>query len=115
MKSSSPNDYGKLLVEDCEQYRINDYLQIYRDQVKKIIIKSKLNLDVHGILLTSTKTPYGGDRLWFVCPLCARRVGIIYKYPINTLIGCRLCLNLDYRSHRYKGMMEKELYLSKKL
>jgi hypothetical protein len=49
------------------------------------------------IFFTWTPCNYGGNRVWFLCPGCNRRVAIIYggKY-----YRCRHCHNLTYSSQR---------------
>lgn len=50
------------------------------------------------VFLTSTPCNYGGQRLWFMCPHCSRRVGKLFgagKYFL-----CRHCHDLAYESQR---------------
>jgi hypothetical protein len=51
-----------------------------------------------GILLDRTEGGPGGQRLWFLCPGCGKRVAILYlkKYYFR----CRRCLGLVYRSQK---------------
>ena len=52
----------------------------------------------------TTNVHFGGERLWFTCPLivngvrCNRRVGKLYLPPCTKYFGCRLCHDLSYRS-----------------
>lgn len=49
------------------------------------------------VQLTSSLGPHGGDRMWFVCPTCQRRVGVLYhKNGLPFL--CRTCHQLAYPS-----------------
>ena len=51
-----------------------------------------------GPVLTSwTPCPMGGHRPWFACPLCGRRVAILY---LAGALACRRCLHLAYPSTR---------------
>lgn len=52
------------------------------------------------------RTPcnYGGERLWFLCPRCSRRVGLLYGE--NVLFLCRHCYQLPYASQN-QGKMDK--------
>ena len=45
-----------------------------------------------------TKTPchYGGERSWFLCPQCGRRVAILYG--MFQQLCCRRCATLTYES-----------------
>ena len=50
--------------------------------------------------LTSTPCYFGGERFWFLCPGCYRRVRILYLPPFRTLFRCRDCHNLTYRARQ---------------
>ncbi len=56
------------------------------------------------IVLQTTPTQFGGQRLWFTCPLivngvkCDRRVGKLHLPPGAQYFGCRTCHDLTYRS-----------------
>lgn len=39
----------------------------------------------------------GGERPWFLCPCCGRRVARLYG---STVFACRHCLRLNYRSQQ---------------
>ncbi len=108
MEPIKPYHFGeKLLVEQCQKIDISDLLREYQQQLKAMM----LSAEVLGtqIPLTTSLTRFGGIRYWFSCPSCRRRVGIIYQHPMSGVVGCRECLNLDYRKRRYKGMTENEV------
>jgi hypothetical protein len=46
------------------------------------------------IKLTRTSCHYGGERYWFQCPSCNKRVAILYFNSSN--FQCRKCSNLTY-------------------
>src|SRR5258708_20783361 len=100
-------DFGENYLKDevmcVKVYNLNKQLEITS---KDSILASEIEIGGIKINLTTTKTMFGGTRLWFLCPICNKRVGIIYKHPLVENLGCRICLNLDYRKHRYKGMIE---------
>ncbi len=50
------------------------------------------------IYLTRTKCNYGGERPWFLCPRCAKRVAILYE--VDQWFQCRHCHGLPYASQR---------------
>lgn len=107
MKTLNPNDLGKkYLVEECQKIRIEDFLKVYRNKLKELILTSELEVSGLKIELSISKTCYNGIRFWFRCPLCEKRVGVLLKHPLTNKIGCRRCLNLEYRKRRYKGMIE---------
>jgi len=110
MKTLNPNDLGKkYLVEECQKIRIEDFLKTYRDKLKELVLNSELEVLGLKIELTTSKTCYNGIRFWFKCPLCNRRAGVLFRHPLNNRIGCRKCLNLEYRKRQYKGMIEGKL------
>ena len=47
--------------------------------------------------ITWTPCHLGGERPWFLCPCCGRRVARLYS---STLFACRHCLRLNYRSQQ---------------
>ena len=51
---------------------------------------------VSGKTFRTTKTTchYGGDRQWFLCPLCGRKCAILYP------IYCRKCIGASYAIER---------------
>ncbi len=103
------NDYGKSvkLADVCHKVRVQEIVHVYKKSMVDTLEDSKI--DIAGVLvpLTESRTGHGGIRLWFKCPLCMRRVGILYQGSDG--VGCRLCFKLDYRSHRFKGMIESDL------
>ena len=113
VKSLNPNNLG-LLVEECQKIKISDFLGKCKDGLKEAIIKSELEILGLKIELTTSKTCYNGIRFWFKCPLCGRRIGVLFKHPLTSAIGCRHCLKLDYRKRRYKGMIEGSELLQNK-
>ncbi len=53
--------------------------------------------DLHLRLLT-TPQHLGGERRWFACPKCGRRVGCLYAPWITDPFWCRRCHHLLYDS-----------------
>lgn len=110
MKSFSPNDLGKkFLVEECQKITFSGYLSSAKAQLKKTLITSELSISSIVINFTTSRTAFGGTRHWFACPTCGRRVAVLFVHPISSAIGCRLCLGLEYRKRRFKGMAENAL------
>lgn len=107
MKTLSPNDFGKkLLAEQCQKIKISDFVRASKARIMEILIKSSIEASGHNVLLSMSKTGFGGSRFWFSCPICHKRAGVLYKHPTSQILACRKCLKLDYRKHRYKGMTE---------
>ena len=106
----SPNNLGKkYLVEQCQKISISKYLRRAKRELKKQLISSQLELEGLNIDLVYSHTGYKGVRYWFACPLCGRRSGVLFRHPANNTLGCRICLNLVYRSNRYEKMAETNL------
>ena len=107
MKSLTPNDLGKkFLVEECRKITFREYLSRAKAQLKETLIASELSVFTTPVNFATSRTRFGGTRHWFACPACGRRVGVLFVHPINNAVGCRLCLELEYRKRRYKGMVE---------
>jgi len=107
MKTMKPNDFGKkYLVEQCQKIRFSDFIGKAKQQIKESILEASIEADGHQILLNKSKTGFGGTRFWFSCPICNKRAGVLYKHPVSQFLGCRRCLGLDYRKHRYGKMVE---------
>lgn len=102
MKSINPYDLGGI-VENTQSVRINDLLDKAKEKYKQEFIKSTFSLNGFDIQLTTSKTRFGGNRTWFICPICKNKKGVIYTDPV---VGCRICLNLSYRQQRFRRMIE---------
>ena len=50
----------------------------------------------YKVQLTSAPCNYGGERYWFRCYFCNRRVGVLYK--VDDYFKCRHCHYLTYSS-----------------
>ena len=50
------------------------------------------------VALETTPCTFGGARPWFSCPVCSRRVAVIYGK--GRLFACRRCKQLAYTSQR---------------
>jgi RecJ-like exonuclease len=108
MKTFDPNNSGKIkmLVEECQCISITAYMKQVMPKLKNALLTAQIEMDNRVIELTPSKTAFGGIRFWFKCPKCGERVGTLFVHPLSSEIGCRKCLGLEYRSRRYKGMIE---------
>jgi hypothetical protein len=106
-KTMKPNDLGKtFLVDECQKITMHEYISRVRAQLKETILSAELSVFDTPIDFTTSHTGFGGIRHWLVCPQCTQRKGVLFMHPINQEIGCRVCLGLEYRAQRYKGMVE---------
>lgn len=84
------------VVENCQRIEINELVRIAMKSLKKRLVEAQIEALGVPVSLTTSKTRFYGARLWFLCPACNRRVGIIYRSQDNDL-GCRECLRLIYK------------------
>ena len=110
MKSLSPYNSGnKFLVEDCQRVSISAYHRKAMEKLKGTLIATEIEMGNLSVELIPSRTAFNGIRYWLKCPKCSRRVGVLFVHPLKGELGCRKCLNLEYKSRRYKGMVEMQL------
>lgn len=109
MNSLPPNYFGKILVEECERVTMKDFLDVAKLKLKRTLIQSEIEASGYNLQLDETKLHFGGTRFWFKCPICNSRRGVLFKHPITQSLGCRACLDLQYKKRRYKGMIETSI------
>ena len=97
---------NSILVDNCPKIQISDVVADAKKELLPVIMKHITVINGYPVSFTTSKLAHGGERIWFKCPLCSKRIGVVYKSPLNELVGCRDCLGLEYRSRRYKGMVE---------
>jgi hypothetical protein len=52
----------------------------------------------YPIATVTTAAPNGAERLWWSCPSCERRVGLLYLPGDRDRLACRACCGLGYAS-----------------
>lgn len=84
---------NQITVEECQRVSISQ-LNLPPDT---------LNVEVNTqiVSLTRTNCYYGGERFWFNCPTCSKRVGTLYRKPLSDYFLCRHCQNLTYQLRKY--------------
>lgn len=95
-----------MLVENCRKIRIDDFLKACRIQLKKLALDMEIQMLGLKIGLATSRTRFNGTRFWFACPVCDKKVGVLFTHPLTGQVGCRMCLGLEYAKRRYKGMVE---------
>jgi hypothetical protein len=50
----------------------------------------------YSVATLTTPAPNGGERLWWSCPECGRRCGLLYLPAGRDRLGCRRCGGLGY-------------------
>jgi hypothetical protein len=78
-----------------------------RTEANRIILTYKTQreggdwLDVcHAVWLARIDCNYGGQRLYFLCPGCGRRISVLYSS--DSVFACRKCLRLNYACQRQR-------------
>jgi hypothetical protein len=98
---------GRWLVEQHKAFYARDYfrnISMYyeREARENGFIEITLTRDdqsyTNQIDVDITKCNYGGERFWFLCPGCRRRVGVLYCGISDLRLLCRHCRNLAYES-----------------
>ena len=103
----SPYDLGNFqTVESCQKLSVNELVRKATKDLKKRIVEAQIEAFGVSVKLTTSKSRFNGDRLWFACPLCAKRAGTLFYDKLRNMTGCRKCLTLLYNKQRYKGMIE---------
>lgn len=103
----SPIDSGTLfLVEECRRIDFRVVNREAREKLLETLLIAEIKSLGFELPLSTSKTGYGGVRYWFACPLCLKRKRVVYVHPETHIVGCRKCLGLEYRSRRFKGMVE---------
>lgn len=101
MKSIRPNDLGQnQIVEWCQKIRVEDYIRQASKDLKRRLVESELEINNISIKLGTSRTRFNGERYWFICPICQKRIGILFE--LNSLIACRTCLKLKYKVQMFK-------------
>lgn len=103
----NPNDLGNFqLTENAQKINIDELVNRINKELKLRLLQAQIEALGIPVQLTTSKTRFNGDRFWFICPFCSKKVGILYKHPLQAVLGCRLCLDLKYQKQRFKGMVE---------
>lgn len=108
-ESIAPYDLGKFqIVENYQKISIDQLVRQVHKTLKIRLLESQINALGISLKLMTTHTRFQGERVWFACPLCNRRVGTLFYDSMKNNIGCRKCLHLSYRKQRFKGMIESD-------
>jgi len=101
------NDFGKFMTDECQQIAIKPLVHQFKRTLQRGLLDNPVEIDGYSIYLQTSRTGQGGRRYWFTCPLCQRRVGVLYKHPFSQKVGCRKCQKLRYRKQAKNGMIEE--------
>jgi len=105
----------KLLVGDIPRIGIKELLKICGKLTTTLLSLDSVKIKFKGreqdVFFASTKTNFGGSRLWLRCFWCKRRVTYLH-YNHTKQLACRLCYYLGYKSQykKKKSYLEYERY-----
>lgn len=100
----SPYDLDSFIpLENLQKVKIDQLVKAVNNDLKKALLQAKIRLLSSDVELVTSKARFSGVRYWFSCPLCKKRVGILYTLPDEKegVVSCRMCTNKLY----YKQMM----------
>lgn len=102
------NDSGeKILADLAQRANINSIKDCKSgDCISLTTGGGHIPFKTHPVKITHSQVRNGGYKLWFIAPCCQQKVGILYFNSIANILGCRKCAKVEYRSQRYKGMIE---------
>jgi hypothetical protein len=102
-KSLNPYSLDNIFaLEDCQQLKIKDYLREARNSIMKAMLEAHMTANGYSIRLCESQTLFGGKRLWFECPKCKKRSGVLYQDFFHRGMRCRRCIGLMYRKQKFK-------------
>ena len=103
----NPYDLGDFqLADNAMRINIDELVDRVKKELKIRLLQAKIEALGVEVQLATSKTRFNGDRFWFLCPNCHIKVGTLYKHPLQSILGCRNCLELKYKKQRFKGMVE---------
>lgn len=92
-------------MENCYRITVDDLVNKAQKGLKMRLLEAQVEALGIEVSFTTSKARFDGERIWFVCPNCNRRVGTLYKHSTEKILGCRICLHLKYRKQRFKGIV----------
>lgn len=103
----------KQLVEELEDGVRNHFYLGHAGKLSITYNQGVFNCHLNGrkfpIELDKTKLTFG-ERWWYLCPVCNRRVGILYT--TGETLACRYCHGLHYRcqSEDREGRLRRKIW-----
>lgn len=91
---------AKVKAEDLDKIYIWEFEKAGLSKSERYIdlLLSPDSTITQSVRLATTSCNLGRVRLWFTCPDCGRRVGVLYFNEEFYAYSCRICLNLTYKS-----------------
>ncbi len=106
----NPYDLGDFqITENTQRININDLVSQALKELKLRLVEAQIEALGYSVSFTTSRTRFNGNRLWFICPFCSRRVGILYQQVTIKSLACKSCLGLKYKKQRFKDMIEANL------
>lgn len=96
MKKLNPSDLDKILTLDgLQKIDVDQLVKLVKTRLKRSLLEAEIRGFDSDIRLTTTRTRFGGEKFWFVCPACGGRCGQIYVNVAGEC-GCRKCVGVNY-------------------
>lgn len=95
---STLNEHGRdYFGEECARISISAFA--LRAKILEAVGIALGAVEVAGkkIRIKESSLHLGGQRLYFVCPLCERNFCTLFVHPLTASAGCRRCLKLKKR------------------
>ncbi len=94
MKKLSPSDLEKIIKQGNNDnvLNIDEFLRVINKDMKKVLLESQVNAMGLNISLTTTRTRFGGEKFWFICPECKNRCGVLSNNIHFLKYVCRSCI-----------------------
>lgn len=106
---NAPYDFDKNnYVEDSVVLNIDSFLQELWKSFLASIQTHGTQINEVEVKVATTKTNFDGLRYWFKCPICNKRVKILYAHPRYNKVACRDCLGLKYLSKHKRILKDYE-------
>jgi DNA-directed RNA polymerase subunit M/transcription elongation factor TFIIS len=81
----------------CRHIHIDELVRTAKSKIKEQLVSSLLESQGHRIEITTSRSAFQGNRLWFVCPSCQKRKAILYESRHGELL-CWKCLKASSTS-----------------
>src|SRR3989344_5402065 len=107
LKKECVEYYFRISVQDIVNFRKGytrfDKKHTKRDLIQEGYFEGVIRSIRYKIEIVTTPTKFGGCRLWFKCPNCSERMGVLYLHMPDSKFYCRDCLDLTYDSRQSSG------------
>jgi hypothetical protein len=90
-------DYGFIMPWKSRHGTLSSCVTVHVDRLILHTSREGIETRQQDVRLVWQRCNYGGQRPWFICPLCSRRVAKLFWWGA---FMCRRCTGLKYQSQR---------------